>query len=210
MDSISTLIPIAVLCVAIFCVLAVLLKIHYKRIQSAFPGPSDECVSAGAKYLFGICSDKGQSVDIYDDNDELQWRLEIIHKEPAHKLLNIFKKPDLVLFNQNNIEMLRIHRVQRFPAIFEISESEKVIGTISLQSVFQNKYAIKFLTGESWVFRMPLYTTNFWAVSSEDTYVWAQIGSAKRCWLLLVEPGVNNLHLLWSLAFIHRQWWCYS
>ena len=57
---------------------------------------------------------------------------------------------------------------------------------------------------------MPLFTVYFHGESSSNSRVWVVVGPSKRQWTLLAEAGSDDERLLAALAFIHREWWCYS
>jgi hypothetical protein len=124
--------------------------------------------------------------------------------------LNLFRKPDFVLFDAEEREVLRVRRTTRFPARFEIIEGGRVIGEIALRSILRNQYTIEFDAGLRWLVRMPLFTTYFAGASSTGTRAWIVVGPSERQWRLLVEPEADSVHLLCGLAFIHRERWCYS
>src|SRR5687768_6716531 len=114
--------------------------------------------------------------------------------------LSLIRKPDFVLLDHEEREVLRIRRNTRFPPRFNIIHIGEVVGTIGLRSILQNKYAINLKAGPKWIFRMPLFTLHFYGVSSSNARVWVVVGPSKMEWTLLTEAGANDVRLLAGLA----------
>jgi hypothetical protein len=125
-------------------------------------------------------------------------------------LLILPPKPDLVFTNPDQQEILRIRRSSYFPPQFELMENGGVVATISLRSILRNKYTFEFKAGPTWTFYMPLYSILFPGESTNGDHFWVRVGPSKRQWNLLVPTGVDGVQLLSCLAFVHREWWCYS
>ena len=118
---------------------------------------------------------------------------------------NLFRKPDFVLLDHEEREVLRICRTTRFPPRFSMIQNGEVVGTIKLRSIFLNKYAINLKAGPKWTFRMPLFTIYFHGESSSNSRVWVVVGPSKMEWTLLTEAGTDDVRLLAGLAFIHGE-----
>lgn len=172
--------------------------------------PSDDCAEHGAEFYSVVSWDGSQPVDILDDSDVLRWRGELRPARWPLALVNVFRKSFYVVSNPDGQELFIIRRVKRFPATFEMVEHERVIGQIQLRSILRNKYVLSFSNGETWTIRMPLFTVYFWAESNADTTIWIVVGPSVMRWNILVEPGIDNAHLVPALTFIQREWCVYS
>ena len=179
-----------------------------KHERHARPNALD--LERGAYYAFQIDIKLDAPGVIVAKPGVICWRYETRPKRSAYSPINLFRKPEFVITNIEGQELLSIRRCTRLPPCFEMIENGQVVGKIALRSILRNKYTLQFHAGPVWTFRMPLFTLNFRGESTEGTYVWARVGPQKTQWNLLVESGADSLHLLSGLAFIHREWWCYS
>jgi len=181
---------------------------HSVRLKYIRPDASQ--LERGIEYRFVVENTPPSPGVILVRPGTTRWRYEPHPNRSVYSLLNLLRKPDFVLLDAEGQEVLRISRVTRFPARFKMIERGKCVGEIVRRSVLRNKYTIEFDGGPGWLFRMPLYTVHFPGVSSAGTRVWVVVGPSKRHWNVLVEHEADSVYLLCALAFIHREWWCYS
>ncbi len=172
--------------------------------------PDAEIIEHGDKYVFGIENTLDFSGVILEASGIIRWRYQTSPRRSPYSLFNLIRKPDFVLLNPDGLELLRICQHKRLPPIFQIIERNRVVGTIRLRSILRNKCSLDFEDGLMWDFHMPLFTVCFWGKSNVNSYVWVQVGPGKRQWNLLSGHKDTNIRLLSGLAFIHREWWCYS
>jgi len=174
-------------------------------------GPDTVSIERGAKFWFQVENiPESPGVVVRGVPEDGRWRYETQPKRSVYSPFNLLKKPDFVVADGQGQEVLRVRRSGRFPARFEMLENGQSIGKIVLRSILRNKYTIEFKDGSIWTFHMPLFTIYFSGESTVGSHVWVMVGPSKREWNLLFETGAEDKHLAFGLAFIHREWWCYS
>ena len=172
--------------------------------------PSDDTIATGTQYICLIDLADTSPGEIFGDPGVVRWRHTTRHPGTVAFFTRHFKAPDFVITDTDGNERMRIRRSGRLPSRFEMFEDGQVVGLITMRSVLRNSYTIDFKAGQSWTFRMPLFTIYFHGESKGGAKVWVRVGPPKRQWNILVEAGVDSVRLVYGLAFIHRQWWCYS
>ena len=174
--------------------------------------PTTDEVEHGIGYTSWIELNLPASGGIYKDSEppEICWHCSTEPSWNSLSPLNLIRKPDFVLSDESSHCMLRIRRKRRIPATFEIIENETIVGMIQRKSVLRNKYLVTFLEGVEWTIRMPLFTIAFYGVSSLGTILWIRVWPRKNQWCLMLNGGEDDKRLLAAIAFIHREWWCYS
>src|SRR5579859_7275992 len=158
-------------------------------------------IEAG-KYCFR-CSYEGNG-EIYNSNGEILWRVKTLHTRP-HYPYGFFRLADFVVSDETDKELFRIKLERKWSlAQFAMVENGLSICTIKLRSILRNKYSLDFSNGQSWIFRMPLFTVNFggWSKAGEKIRVrlWSH-----NVWYVLIDPKVDSPQLVVALAFIHRE-----
>jgi len=179
-------------------------------LRQAYFGPSPDLIAHGSQVYSAITFDPAAPGAIFTADDRPRWRFEPNPKRSAWSVRNIFKKPDFVVFDPDAHEVLRVRRKRRVPPQFEMVQDNRPVGEIALRSVFRNTYAITLAGGSTWLFRMPLFAVTFHGESQDGRQVWVRVGPRKTRWNILLDASLDHLHLLAALAFIHREWWCYS
>lgn len=174
--------------------------------------PSEEVIERGVKFSTGISHHPAAPVCFVPESAGAGFdgTLGPDPSRSAHSPVNLLRKPDVVLRDATWSEVLRIVRRSRWPARFELLQAGRVVGSVERKGLFRNRYVIGLAGGSTWVFRMPLFTICFWGVSERGERLWVQVGPSKQQWNFLLEPGADDLRLIGALAFIHREWWCYS
>jgi hypothetical protein len=189
--------------------------------------PNARDVARGVEYWFGIGSDVDWAGEMWQLGYEKAFcQYETRPKRSPHDLRNLLRKPPLVFTDSEGREIGRIIRGGRFPPTFHIIEPDPnptgtsagptgVVGTIRLITPLRNKYSIQLHPGPLWeslhlTFHMPLFTIYFRGWTTDGRSLWVRLWKSKRSWLLLREPELNHPYLLPALAFIHREWWCFS
>ena len=179
-------------------------------VRLRYTTPSAGQVEHGAEYKFLIDNTPKDWGEIYVKPGVIRWRYETEPKRGSHSPLNIIRKPDFVLLDDTRQEVVRILRKTRLPARFKIVQSGRAIGEIARRSILRNKYSIEYEGGPTWLFRMTLFSVYFPGISSTGNRAWVVVGPSKRQWNLLVEREADSVLLIASLAFLHREWWCYG
>ncbi len=141
--------------------------------------------------------------EIYNSAGEILWRF---RTGPEHfrTTYGLFRLPDFVVYDAAERELFRIRRERRLPSRFVMLEDGRRVCTISQRSIFLNKYALNFADGSRWAFHMPLFTVVFGGVSGRGALVRVRL-ETHNVWYVSVDPGHDSLHLVSSLAFIHRE-----
>ena len=174
--------------------------------------PTKDQVEHGTGYTSWIELNPPASGGIYNTSDppEIVYRCSTEPSRNSFSLFNLLKKPDFVLVDEASRCTLRIRRKRRLPATFDIIDHETVVGVIQRKSVLRNKYLVRFSEGLEWTIRMPLFTIDFYGISSLSTNLWIRVWPGKNQWCLLLNGGEDDRRLLAAIAFIHREWWCYG
>ena len=176
-------------------------RVHYQN-------PDAGQLERGGKYILFLRDSYGSSGESISDSKTPLWRFET---RPKRALSNFLRKPThFILSDTQQREIFQISREGGFPARFNIVEKDQVIGKIMLRTILRNKYSIEFDGGPGWLLHLRLFTIFFSGESSTGKRVWVRVGPSKRQWNLLVEPEADDVYFLGALAFIHREWWCYS
>jgi len=172
-------------------------------MNNAEDAPSTEESAEGARYRFrNVGAGRGE---VLGPAGELLWRY-----GPPPNWLNVFngplRGPDLVLFSAGGNERLSIHRERTFPqARFElIGVDGSTLGLIERMSILSTYYTAKFETGNSWIFRLPAFTTDFEGRSDGGAFARIHLES-EPVWDVLVDEGNDSPELIASLAFIHSE-----
>ena len=173
-------------------------------------GPDADELERGAKFVLKLGFESDHPGVIEDPLGVVRWRYETQPRRSAYSLANLFRKPDFVLGSPEGREVLRIRRVSRHPPTFAMQGKGLVLATLVRRSILRNKYVLQFKEGQAWTFRMPLFTTSFWGESAPGRRLWVEMGPSTLQWNVLFQPGGESVELLGGLAFIHRDWLCYS
>ncbi len=156
------------------------------------------------KYCFK-CSYEGNGA-IYDSNGEILWRVETQHfgGRPRYPY-GLFRLPDFVVYGKDDKEAFRIKLERKWAlAQFVMVENGLPVCTVKLRSLLRNKYTFDFVSGQHWVFRMPLFTGNFRGFSDSGQEIRVRLWS-HNIWYVLIDPKADNPELVAALAFIHRE-----
>ena len=172
--------------------------------------PEKEQIDNGRKYCLCVDNTPETRGAILDESGTLLWRYEPRPLRSVYSPLNLLGKPELVFINREEQEVLKISRNRRLPPSFELLDGDQSVGRIVLQTPLRNRYRVEFQTGTTWLIKMRLFSTYFPGKALTGKRVWIMVGPCKRQWNLLLDPEADHLHLLAALAFIHREWWCYS
>jgi hypothetical protein len=179
--------------------------------------PNEECIARGTKRFCQIDRTvairnlwlRPRSGTVYDELGMIRWRYAFRRNPSGWGSGNPFNKPDFVIADPDAKDEVIIRRVSFIPPVFSIRQAERSIGRIRMRSWF-NKYSIEIEGEGSWVFRMPLFSTRFYGVSSAGPEIWVVVGPSKMEWNILLKPGVKEWPLLAALAFIHDECWHYA
>jgi hypothetical protein len=172
--------------------------------------PSEDDVKHGIKYGFQVSlasSDFPGSIS-GGREENTTWLYKTEPARNAWSPRNLLRKPAFVLRDGEAREVLRIRRCKRIPPCFEIAQNGAVVGTIRRLGIVS--YRIDLVGGPRWLFRMPIFTHCFYARSTLDTRVWIQVFSSEMNWIALVQSQADDLRLVASLAFIHRERCAYT
>ena len=183
-------------------------QLLYTNLRS----PNDQDFQHGAYHGSDINLDEkntGQVLTRTGDENRVFWKFEPNPLRATLSIRNLFKKPELVFLTPEGCEEFRISRHARIPATFVLLKNGEVAAEIVRRSILRNNYSIQ-CDGRTWIVRMPVFTIRFFGVSDQGQHVWILVGPSKRQWSILFERGADSPHLLASIVFIHRLWWCHS
>jgi hypothetical protein len=211
MQFLGGLIGLLVLGLIVFATLEVVVRIQTLRSMRMAPRPDDiERAAAYGLVLDGRATEVPGLIFDTPGVTEPCWRLRTEPPRSPWSPLNFWRKPDFLLVDSDNREILRIRRTRRMPACFHLVDKGNPVGTVQRRGILRNKYTLAFKDGPTWTFRMPLFTWLFWGESNTGRRIWVRMGPSKIQWTVLMQPEADNVRLLMVLAFIHREWWCYS
>jgi hypothetical protein len=174
--------------------------------------PTPDDLERGTRYILEIDWTPAATVSILTapDFESTNWQCQSAPLRSAHSVFNLVQTSDLVVRDSDAREELRVRRHSRIPPRFDMVQGGEVVGTIRLRSLLRNRYSMNLAGGPTWNVHMPLFTTYFYAESNADSRLWINVWPSKRQWNVLMQAGADDLRLLAGIAFIHRQWWCYS
>ncbi len=176
---------------------------------ASLAGPTDEIIKKGRKFISQIHETVDYAGSIVDESGDVVWRSETHPTRSPHSPANLLKKPAFIIVEPDGSEIARVSRSRRLPPTFSIRDTKGCIGTIRLQSILRNLYSVS-LGSENWLFRMPLFRVDFGGASDLGARVWVIMGPSKKQWNILFDLGVKHREMAIAIAFIHREWWCYS
>ncbi len=176
---------------------------------ASLAGPSDEIIEKGGMLTSRIHETVDYAGSILDESGDVVWRSETRPTRSPYSPANLLKKPAFVIVEPDGSEIAQVSRCRRLPPTFSIRNANGCVGTIRLRSVLRNLYSVS-LGSENWLFRMPLFHVDFGGVSDLGGRVWVRMGPSKKQWNILFALGVKHREMAVAIAFIHREWWCYS
>ena len=161
-----------------------------------------QSIEAG-KYGFW-CSYEGDG-QIYNSNGEIIWHFKTLHTRP-HYPYGLFRLPDFVVYDRSEKELFRVKLEKKWArAQFALFENGLSVCTIKQRSLLRNKFTLDFADGQSWVFRMPLFTVRFGGSSNTGEKIRVSGGRTHNIWHVLIDAKVDSPKLVAALAFIHRE-----
>lgn len=153
-----------------------------------------------------VCSYDG-SGEVYNCTDEVKWRFSTDRGRKCY-LLSYFAFPTpFRFFDTMQRQLLTIKCEHHYPyAVFTILEDEHRIGTIYQKSLLLNTYDIVLERDSTrWRFHMPFFTVYFRG-SSDTSEAFHVRMRYHGLWYVRISPSNDNVPLMASLAFIHREW----
>src|SRR5487761_1092453 len=175
--------PLLMLCLSEF---------RMRRAMRIWPGPED--VKRGVPYallLHGVVNEVPASIFDAPDTAEPRWHFTTRPRRSPWSILNLRRKPELLMLDREEREVLRIRRRRRIPPCFDLIEKGQHVGTIRLRSVLRNRYTLTMNGGPTWTFRMPLFTVLFYGESSIGTRLWVLMAH-KTEWHLLIQAQADD------------------
>lgn len=170
---------------------------------------TDELENAAVYYL-----SLDYSVDypgsILEESGQVRWRFETQPRRSAYSPFNLLEKPVFVILDAESHEVLLIRKSPSASRQFDIIQDGTIVGIIRKRAILRPIYTLDFPSGSTWTVRMPLFSIQFQAQSTSGVTVWIRVGPSKKQWNVLVPAEGNNVCVIAALAFIHREWWCYS
>ncbi len=127
--------------------------------------------------------------------------------EPQRKTLmyGLVRLPELVVYDPDGKEVVRIRRTRRFPrATFEMRDRKELRATIVRRHPLFLSYDIRLAGGPDWRFKLPLFTVDFFGESSIGGRLLASQHRHYQ-WFMVVDTNHDSPYLIDALAFIHRE-----
>lgn len=125
---------------------------------------------------------------------------------PRRMMYGLMCLPEFVVFNQDNLEQLRIRRTRRFfRQVFEIRDSANIVGEVIRRNPVCRSYELNLANGTKWNFSLPLFTTGFFGDSSSGGRLLFWVKSHKD-WQIVVDTEHDSTLLIAAIAFIHREY----
>jgi hypothetical protein len=133
-------------------------------------------------------------------------KLEVIDGEEDSTGSGFFQLlPDFSFSDASGQELLTVRCERRYPLTrFLMVENGLPVCTIRQRSILLNKYTLEFHSGSEWTFYIPLFSVHYKAISDGGAEVLVRLFRHDE-WYLLFPPGLDSLHLVAALAFIHKE-----
>ena len=143
---------------------------------------------------------------ISDGENKPLWRYESVGGNWFRSsVYGFFYLPVFVVQDLKGRELLTFKRIKRFPfSVFEVTEGNRLVGTIRQRSFLFTKYSLEFENGLRCTFRMPLFTVWFGGTTETGEQILVRMWH-HRVWFLRLDSSINNFHLVAAIAFIHRE-----
>lgn len=181
------------------------------RIAVRATYPDDDCIALGAKLFCKIDRrESNRKGVILDEQGAVRWRFDVRKNVTQRSWWNPFYKKEFVVTDVRSGEEVVLRRASFFPSRFLIIQARAIIGSVCRASILRNKYTINVHGGQSWVFRMPLFSVHFFGGTKESTEFWVVIGPSKMEWNVLIKPGIADQPLVAALSLIHHMAWNYG
>lgn len=172
--------------------------------------PTDDELENASAYCFKLDNSADYPGSIFAESGRLCWRFETLPRRSAYSPLNLFRKPVFVALDVESHEVLRIRVQPGATRRFDLIQDGLVVGTIQRRGFLRSTYTCSFSGGPVWTVKMPLFTLLFQGKSTNGLTVWIRVGPSKKQWNVLTCLNGDDVRLIAALAFIHREWWCYS
>lgn len=179
--------------------------------HASIAAPSADTIATGAKYVTLIDRDASRSDGcVYDADGTLRWYY--THQQKQHSSLLSTSFPGTTTGFYDKLDNLvgRVLRSSLLPIRFQLSVADSSVGSIHLQSVLLNRYAITIGGHNHYTVHMPLFRLQFYVLHKETTAAWIMVGPGKRQWNILLSPSVADEPLVLALAFVHLRWYNFS
>jgi hypothetical protein len=128
---------------------------------------------------------------------------------PLSWATTFFRRPDFVVLDRAEEEVLRIRQSQRFPRRrFVMLASEKLLGEIEERSLVSDFYAARFTDGTNWSIWRRLFSAAVHVLSDSGARIRVQM-QLHNNWFLCRKDTKDNLQIIATLAFIqseHCRW----
>ena len=153
-----------------------------------------------------ICTFDGNG-GIYNIDNKILWYFKTLYRN-SHSIFpcSAFELlPDFVLYNTFGQELLTIKCERRYPLPkFVMIVNNTPFCTIQQLSLLQKEYIIIFNSGYTWTFKIPLFTVFYKCISKSGEEIRVRM-MRHDTWHVQIPSKVDNLYLVATLAFLHRE-----
>jgi hypothetical protein len=153
-----------------------------------------------------LCSDDGNG-EVYSRDETVKWWFSTDKGRWWPFFLSSFAFPTHFRFcDATKRELLSIRCDRRYPfSAFTMFEGSRAVGTISQKSPLLNVYQFVFDSGQAtWRFCMPLFTVHFRGTSNAGEVFNVRMRQHDE-WYVRMSPSNDNVQLMASIAFVHRE-----
>ena len=185
--------------------------------HSEFCRPNGKEVAGGIQFISVIGEELDFGGTIFREPGVPCWDFYSDSRQSPYSSESCLRPADLIFTTPEGDEFLCIRRSPQLRDTHYILQEESLIGSIKLTTALRNEYELQLGGTTLWRFHLPLFDTCFHGESDDGKQLWAKLWKSRQQWRILVQPDVfdstispQRSALLPALAFIHRQWWCFS
>ena len=121
------------------------------------------------------------------------------------KAVSLLNSPPLTFSDGDGVEVLTIRRERRLPLPrYIMRRGDTPVCTINQKNILRTRYVFDFSDGETWDFRLPLFSIDRSGESSSGKKLQIQ-SHGHRDWAWRLEKGIGDDLLKAAVVFLHRE-----
>ena len=121
------------------------------------------------------------------------------------KAVSLLNSPPLTFSDADGVEVLTIRRERRLPLPrYIMRRGDTPVCTINQKNIIRSRYVLDFSAGETWDFRLPLFSIYRSGESSSGRKLQIQ-AHGHRDWAWRLEKGIGDDLLRAAVVFLHRE-----